>query len=91
MTFGLVLKRQFPHLSGSPSQGLFQGLPACGLSRLSCPTLCDPMGCSPPGPSVNGILQARILEWIATPSSRGSSRPGDGTQVSHIAGGFFTV
>jgi len=37
------------------------------------------------------ILQARILEWIAMPSSRGSSQPRDQTQVSHIAGGVFTV
>ena len=40
-----------------------------------CPTLCDPMGCSLPGSSVHGILEARILEWGATPSSRGSSPP----------------
>ena len=40
-----------------------------------CPTLCDPMDCSPPGSSVHGILQVRILEWIALPSSRGSSQP----------------
>ena len=38
-----------------------------------------------------GILQARILEWAAMPSSRGSSQPRDWTQVSHIAGGFFTI
>jgi len=38
-----------------------------------------------------GILQARILEWVAMPSSRGSSQPKDQIQVSHIAGGFFTV
>ena len=56
----------------------------------SCPTLCDPMDCSPPGSSVHGILQARILEWVAFPFSRGSSWPKDGTQVFHIAGGFFT-
>ena len=40
-----------------------------------CPTLCDPMDCSPPGSSVRGILQARVLEWDAMPSSRGSSQP----------------
>ena len=39
-----------------------------------CPTLCDPMDCSPPGSSVRGILQAGILEWVAMPSSRASSR-----------------
>jgi len=49
------------------------------------------MDCSPPGFSVHGILQARILEWVAIPFSRGSSQPRDQTQVSHIAGGFFTV
>ena len=42
----------------------------------SCPTLCDPVDCSPPGSSVHGILQARRLEWVATASSRGSSPPG---------------
>ena len=52
----------------------------------SCPTLCDPMDYT-----VQGILQARILEWVAFPFSRGSSQPRDQTQVSHIAGGFFTV
>ena len=51
----------------------------------SCPTLCDPMDYT-----VHGILQARILEWVAIPFFRGSSQPGDQTQVSHIAGGFFT-
>ena len=57
----------------------------------SCPTLCDPMDCSPPGSSIHGILQARILEWVAGPFSRGSSQPRDWTQVSHIAGRFFTI
>ena len=51
----------------------------------SCPTLCNPMDCI-----VCGILQARILEWIAFPFSRGSYQPMDWTQVSHIAGRFFT-
>ena len=49
------------------------------------------MDCGPPGSSVHGILQARILEWVAMPSSRGSSQPRDQTQVSWVAGGFFTV
>ena len=47
----------------------------------SCPTLCDPMDCSPPGSSVRGIFQARILEWVAMSSSRGSSRPGAQTSL----------
>ena len=51
----------------------------------SCPTLCNPMGCS-----VHGIRQVRILEWVAIPFSRGSSQPRDQTQVSCIAGGFLT-
>ena len=54
------------------------------------PTLCDPLDCSPPGSSVHGILQAGILEWVAVASSRGPSRPRDGTRVSCTAGGFFT-
>ena len=51
----------------------------------SCPTLCDPVDYI-----VHGIFQARILEWVAFPFSRGPSEPRDWTQVSHIAGGFFT-
>ena len=51
------------------------------VSRL-CLTLCDLMECSPPGSSVYGILQARILEWVAIPFSRGSSPPRDWTHVS---------
>ena len=50
----------------------------------SCPTLCDPMDCT-----VHGILQARILEWVAFPFSKASSQPRDQTQVSRIVGGFF--
>ena len=61
------------------------------LVAQSCPTLCDRMDCSPPGSSVHGILQARILEWVAMPSPRGSSQPKDRTQVSCIAGRFFTI
>ena len=49
------------------------------------------MDCSPPGSSVHGILQARILEWVAIPLSRGSSQSRDQTQVSQIAGGLFTI
>ena len=56
-----------------------------------CPILCDPMDCSPPGSSVHGILQARILEQIAIPFSRESSLPMDWTWVSYIASRFFTI
>ena len=57
----------------------------------SCPTLCDPMDCSPPGSSVHGIFQARILEWAAISFSRGSSQPRDWTQVSRITGRCFNL
>ena len=50
-----------------------------------CLTLCDSTDCSPPGPSVHGILQARILEWVAMPSSRGSSWPRGQTCVSYVS------
>ena len=60
------------------------------LVAQSCPTLHNCMDCSPPGSSVHGISQARILEWVAISSSRGSSRLRDPTQVSFIAGTFFT-
>ena len=51
----------------------------------SCLTLCDPMDCT-----IHGSLQATILEWVAIPFSRRCSQPMDQTQVSRIAGGFFT-
>ena len=54
------------------------------LSRFSRVWLCNPTDCSPPGSSGHGILQARILEWIAMPSSRGSAQPRDQTLVSGI-------
>ena len=57
----------------------------------SCSILCDPMDCSPPGLSVDGISQARILERVAIPFSRGSSQPRDWNWVSCIAGRFFTI
>ena len=57
----------------------------------SCPTLCDPVDCSLPGFSIHGILQARILEWVTISFSRGSSRPGDRTWVSHIVGRHFNL
>ena len=57
----------------------------------SCPTLCDPVDCSSPGSSVHGILQARVLEWVAISFSRASSQPRDRTQVSCIAGRRFIL
>ena len=61
------------------------------LVAHSCPDICDPLDCSPPGSSVHGIFQARILEWVAIPFSRGSSQPRDWTQVSCMSGRFFTI
>ena len=61
------------------------------LVAKSYPVLRDPMDCNLPGSSVHWILQARILEWVAISSSRGSSQPKDQTHVSCIAGGFFTT
>ena len=60
----------------------------CSVAQ-SCLTLCDPMDCSPPGFSAQGVFQARTREWVSISSSRGSSWPRDWTHVSCIAGGFF--
>ena len=63
----------------------------CVLAALSCLTLCNPTDCSPPGSSVHGILQARILELGAVPTPRGSSQHQAPTLTSPaLAGGFFT-
>ena len=68
-----------------------EGLPQW-LSRFSHGlTLCNPVDCSPLGSSLCGILQARILEWVAMPSSRRSSQRRDRTSVSFISDGFFTA
>ena len=61
------------------------------LVTQSYPTLCDPVDCSLPGSSVHGILQARVLEWVDISFSKRSSQPRDWTQVSCIAGRFFTT
>ena len=61
----------------------------CVLVAQSFQTLCDPMDCNPPGSSVQGILQARILEWVAIPLSRGYSWPRDQIWISHTTDRFF--
>ena len=61
------------------------------LAVKSCPTLCKPMDYSPPGSSVHGIFQARILEWVAISFSKESSQIRDWTHISCIAGEFFTT
>ena len=65
---------------------LFLVLSPCVCAKLlqPCPTLCDPMDCSSTGSSVHGHFQARILEWFAMPSSRGSSWPRDRTHISGL-------
>ena len=62
-----------------------------GEVAQSCLTLCDPMDCGLPGSSIQGILQARILEWVAISFSRGSSQPRDQIQVSCIGGRRFNL
>ena len=62
----------------------------CALSLSHVQLFCDLMHCSPPGSSVHGILQARILDWVAIFFSRGSSQPRDWTPVSCTLGGIFT-
>ena len=57
----------------------------CAKLLQSCPTLCNSIDCNPPGFSVHGILQARILEWVAISFSRGSSQPRDQTWVSYVS------
>ena len=87
---------KIPHAAGQLSPCRWQLLSlcsqahACAQSLQSCVILCIPMDCILPGSSLHGILQARILEWVAMPSSWGSSWPRDWTQVYCIVGGFFT-
>ena len=64
----------------------YQDVILWALVAQLCPNLCDPIDCSPPGSSLHGILQARILEWVAIPFSRGPSWLRDWTRVSHTAG-----
>ena len=79
----------FPQVTATSSLTGFA--PGEGEVAQSCPILCDPVDCSLPGSSIHGILQARILEWVAISFSRGSSRPRDQTQVSRIRGRRFNL
>ena len=74
-------ERHIGHLCGYTQH---EDVPMCSVTQ-SCPTLCDPMDCNPPGSSVHGIVQARTLEWVAISSPRGSSWPKDWTHVSCIS------
>ena len=76
-------------VSSTPSSWIRRNDTFCLISLLSesevaqsCPTLCNPMDCSPPGSSTRGILQARIRDWVAISSCRGSSRPRDQILIS---------
>ena len=85
----------FREFSAIISSNIFSG-PFSLLLKWSevtqlCPTLCDPMDCSPPGSSVHGIFQARVLEWVTISFSRGSSHPRDRTRVSRTTGICFTI
>ena len=62
----------------------------CVLVTQLCPNLCNPMDCSLPGSTVHAILQARILEWVAIPFTRGFPQPRNWTRVSCTVGRFFT-
>ena len=81
-----MVLRSLPTLHFHSAKGIKEML----VAQL-CPTLCNPMDWSPPGFSVHGILQARILEWVSIPFSRGSSPPRDRIWVSCTKGRFFTI
>ena len=81
----------FPFLRDLPDPEIKPAAPELVKATQLCLTLFDTMEYSLPGSSVHGILQARILEWVAVPFSRESSQPRDRTQVSHSVGGFFTI
>ena len=68
---------------------VYISLHACVLSHIWL--FCDPIDCSPPGPSIHGILQARILEWVAIPSPGDLPDPGIEPKSPALAGGFFTT
>ena len=61
------------------------------LVAQPCPSVCNPMDCSPPGYCVHGIFQVRVLKWVAIPFSKGSSQPRDQTWVFCTAGRFFSI
>ena len=86
--FTLPENRHLPPKLPTPGIYLFLRFPVCMLSPVR---LCNFMDYSLPGSSVHGILQARILVWVAMPSSMGSSWPRDQTMSPALAGGFFTT
>ena len=87
-----AIQLSHPLLSSSPALNLSQHQKESESEvTQSCLTLCNPMDCSPPGSSIHGIFQARILEWIAILFSRASFQPRDRTQVLHITGRLYTL
>ena len=92
----IVLSRPFIHFYQTHSHNIHLKLTSDNeINKIdsevaqSCPTLCDPIDWGLPGSSIHGILQARILEWVAISFSRGSSGPRDHTQVSCIGSRSF--
>ena len=83
--FEIIMNNAAMNFAGSYGMFIFNFLRSKKRKWKSCPPLCDPMDYT-----LHGILQARILEWVAFPFSRGSSQPRYQTQVSHVAGRFFT-
>ena len=83
----LLLRPQSPQLDQQSREGTCVYV----LVAPSCPARCGPVDCSLPGSFFRGTLQARTLEWVAIPFSRGSSRPRDRTWVSHTASSFYTI
>ena len=105
LAFTFVYKTKWVHMNEGYFQNIFfhvtkEKSNTCNLLFIntmkvevsqSCLTLCNPMDCSPPGYSVRGILQSRILEWVTVSFSRGSSQPRDWSQVCRTAGEFITI
>ena len=87
----LSLKLRFSKCSPGPAAAVSPENFMSMIVAQSCPTLFDPMDYSPLGSSVCGILQARILQWVAIPFSRGASQPKAWNCISCVAGGFLTI
>ena len=82
MTYKVKLCKDLPEVLHSDIKDLNSGNKIVQAKSLQlCPLLCNPRTCSPPGTSVHGILQARILVWVVMPSSRGSSQPRNWTWI----------
>ena len=86
----MILHTIIPSIYQRQCNSLFSIMHACIVAQW-CPSLCNPMDCSSSGSSVYGILHTIILEWVSILFFRGSSPPRDHTQISCIAGRFFTI